>query len=147
MAKSYFSTVFEKTADDIWAVVRDFGNYEWAGVAADTSIEGGRPGDAVGAVRHVRTPERTLRQRLLAHSDLDRFYTYELCEPTPFAVHGYQATLRVTPVVDGRRAFVEWWATFECAPAERERWTAYFRDEGFARWLGSLRAYLKELRS
>lgn len=99
MAKSYFSTVFERNADDIWSVVRDFGNYEWAGVAADTAIEAGRPGDAVGAVRRVSTPERTLRQRLLAHSDLERSYTYELCEPVPFAVRGYHATLRIT----GRR--------------------------------------------
>ena len=147
MAKSYFSTVFERNADDIWSVVRDFGNYEWAGVAAQTSIEGARHGDAVGAVRQVRMPDRTLRQRLLAHSDLDRSYTYELCEPTPFAVRGYEATLRITPVVDGARAFVEWWATFECTPDEAQRWTAYFRDEGFAKWLGSLRSYLERSRA
>lgn len=147
MAKSYFSTVFERNADDIWSVVRDFGNYEWAGVAADTTIEAGRPGDAVGAVRHVSTPERTLRQRLLAHSDLERSYTYELCEPVPFAVRGYQATLRVTPIVDGGRAFVEWWATFECSREDAERWTAYFRDEGFAKWLASLRSYLERSRA
>jgi hypothetical protein len=55
-------------------------------------------------------------------------------------VHGYQATIRVTPVVDGNRAFVEWWATFDCA--EPERWTTYFRDEGFARWLAALRREL-----
>lgn len=142
MAKSYFSTVLEQGADDVWTVVRDFGNYEWAGVVAQTSIEEGKPGDAVGAVRTVRTPDRTLRQRLLAHSDLERSYTYELCEPGPLAVRNYQATLRVTPVVDGSRSFVEWWASFDCAPEERERWTSYFRDEGFAKWLGGLRRYL-----
>lgn len=147
MAKSYFSTVFERSADEVWAVVRDFGNYEWPGGVAETSIEAGRPGDAVGAVRRVRTAQRTLRQRLLAHSDLDRFFTYELCEPVPFAVRGYQATLRVTPIVHGGRAFVEWWATFDCASEDVERWTGYFRDEGFARWLESLRAYLEKLRS
>lgn len=147
MAKSYFSTVFEKTADDVWAVVRDFGNYEWPGGGAEAWLEDGRPGDAVGAVRQVRTAQRALRQRLLAHSDLDRSYTYELCEPVPFAVRGYQATLRVTPVVHGGRSFVEWWATFECAPDEAQRWTAYFRDEGFAKWLGSLRSYLERSRA
>ena len=27
MAESYFSTVFEQTADQVWLVNRDFGNY------------------------------------------------------------------------------------------------------------------------
>ena len=50
----------------------------------------------------------------------------------------YEATLRVTPIVDGDRAFVEWWATFDCAPAERTARVAFFRD-AFAGWLESLR--------
>ena len=139
MAKSYFSTVFDESAEAVWAAVRDFGNYEWAGVTAETSIEDGRPGDAVSAVRRVRTPERSMRQRLLAHSDLERSYTYELCEPVPMPVRNYQATLRVSPIVDGNRAFVEWWASFDCAPDEQDRWTSYFANDGFARWLASLR--------
>jgi hypothetical protein len=126
-------------ADAVWSLIRDFGNYGWAGVPAETVIEKGRAGDAVGCVRRVQTGERLIRQQLLAHSDLERSYTYSLCEPAPFPVHGYQATIRVTPVVDGQRAFVEWWATFDCAESDRERWTTYFRDEGFARWLAALR--------
>jgi hypothetical protein len=142
MAKSYFSTVLDHGADAVWKAVRDFGNYEWAGVAAETFVEDGRPGDAVGAVRSVRTPERSMRQRLLAHSDLERCYTYEVCEPSPLAVRDYRATLRITPIVDGGRAFVEWWATFDCATGEQQRWVSSFRDDGFASWLGSLRSYL-----
>jgi hypothetical protein len=90
----------------------------------------------------ARTDRDTLvGQRLRAHSDVDRSYTYEFCEPSPFPVRDYEATLRVTPVVDGDRAFVEWWATFECAAEERDRWTAQF-NEGFAGWLHSLRGRL-----
>jgi hypothetical protein len=137
MARSYFSTVLDVPADEVWSAIRDFGKYGWAGVPSETIIEGGGSGDAVGGVRRVQTGERLIRQRLLSHSDLDRSYTYSLCDPAPFPVRDYVATLRVTPVVDGDRAFVEWWATFDCA--EPERWTAYFRDEGFARWLGALR--------
>ncbi|HEY1289931.1 MAG TPA: SRPBCC family protein [Burkholderiales bacterium] len=142
MAKSYFSTVFEESAHDIWAAIRDFSNYRWAGVVADTRMEDGKAGDAVGGVRNVRINGGVIRQRLLAHSDLERSYTYELCDPAPFPVSNYRATLRVTPVVDGSRAFVEWWATFDCAADERERWTGHFENEGFAKWLQSLRAHL-----
>src|SRR5438067_10178047 len=141
MAKSYFSTVFDEPADAIWSAIRDFSNYQWAGVVSETTMEDGKAGDAVGGVRRVRTGERLIRQQLLAHSDLDRCYTYALCQPLPFPVRDYQATLRVTPIIDGNRAFVEWWATFDCAADQVERWTSYFRDEGFAKWLRALRAY------
>lgn len=47
------------------------------------------------------------------------------------------ATIRVTPVTDGNRAFVESWATFDRSADEHERWTAHF-ERGFAGWLVSL---------
>jgi hypothetical protein len=42
-------------------------------------------------VRQVVTPDQPLRQRLLAHSDLDRSYSYEFCDSAPFPVHDYRA--------------------------------------------------------
>ena len=53
----------------------------------------------------------------------------------------YRATIRVTPVVDGDRAFVEWWATFDCDPAQRDERVTFFRG-AFAGWLESLRRTL-----
>jgi hypothetical protein len=50
--------------------------------------------------------------------------------------------LRVTPVVDGDRAFVEWWATFDCDLDRHDERTAFFRD-AFAGWLESLRRHLE----
>jgi hypothetical protein len=49
--------------------------------------------------------------------------------------------LRVTPVVEGNRAFVEWWATFDCELDRCEERIAFFR-EAFAGWLESLRRHL-----
>lgn len=142
MAKAYYSTVFDRSADEVWSVIRAFDRYAWAGTGIDAEMEDGRPGDAVGGVRRVATPNGTLRQRLLAHSDVDRSYTYELCPPTPYPVQDFRATLRVTPVVDGDQAFVEWWATFDSAADERDHWIGHFEYEGFARWLGALRTCL-----
>jgi len=142
MARSYYSTVFDETADRIWGVIRDFGNYQWAGVVAETHIEDGRSGDAVSGIRNVDLGDRCIRQRLLVHSDLERSYTYAFCDPIPFPVRDYQATLRVTPVVDSNRAFVEWWATFDCTDGRRDHWTSHFEKEGFAKWLASLRTHL-----
>jgi hypothetical protein len=57
-------------------------------------------------------------------------------------VHDFVATLRVTPIVDGDGAFVEWRATFDCAADERDHWTTYFAREVFAKGLRSLRVRL-----
>jgi Polyketide cyclase / dehydrase and lipid transport len=142
MARSYCSRLLDHTADEIWAVIRRFDHYAWAGVESRTLIEEGKAGDQVGAIRRVDLGERVIRQRLLAHSDLDRSYTYALCDPPPFPVRDYKATIRVTPVVESGQAVVEWWATFDCVAEERERWAGHFRDEGFARWRAALSQFM-----
>ena len=143
MGRSYFSTVFEQTADQLWAVIRDFGNYTvWIEGVSQSYIEEGKPGDAVGAIRNVRVSDTTIRQQLLAHSDRDRFQTYTFCEPIPYPLRNYEATLRVTPIVDGNRDFVEWWATFDCETSEYDHWTEFFVSS-FAKWLSSLRLHIE----
>ena len=121
MAKAYYSTVFEQPAAEVWKIVRDFNNYPvWVGGAGASEIEDGKSGDTVGAVRNVLYQERRIRQRLLAQSDVERSQSYEFCGAPTMPVADYQATLRITPITDGGRAFVEWWATFDCEPARRE---------------------------
>ena len=50
MAKAYYSTVLDHSADEVWSVIRMFDHYSWAGVKAETIIEDGRKGDQVGSV-------------------------------------------------------------------------------------------------
>ncbi|HEY1475125.1 MAG TPA: SRPBCC family protein [Pseudolabrys sp.] len=142
MTKSYYSTVFEQPADVVWRVIRDFNNYPvWVDGAGESQIEDGKTGEAVGAVRNVLYNGNRRRQKLLALSDVERSQTYEFAGVTPLPVQNFQATLRVTPVIDGDRAFVEWWATFDCEPAARGERTAFFRD-AFAGWLASLQRHM-----
>jgi Polyketide cyclase / dehydrase and lipid transport len=142
MARSYYSVVLDHAADRVWAHIRSFGDYAWSGVDAAVSLEHGKAGDQVGAVRRIQGGGRDMRQRLLAMSDPDRSYTYEFVGASPFPVRSYCATIRVLPVVEGDKAFVEWSATFDCAEAEQERWSEHFATQGFAVWLASLRATL-----
>jgi hypothetical protein len=142
MAKAYYSTVFPQPAPAIWEIIRDFNNYPvWAGGAGESSIEHGKSGDAVGAVRSVLCRGRNIRQRLLALSDAERSQTYEFCGAPSLPVEGFAATLRVTPVVEGDRSFVEWWAVFDCEPRLREELTETLGG-WFAQWLESLRGTL-----
>ena len=143
MAKAFYSTVLGHPADAVWTVIRPFDHYAWAGVEGETIIEAGKVGDQVGAIRRVDLGgDKVIRQVLLAHSDIERSYTYAFCGAAPFPVSNYVATIRVTPVVDSGHAFVEWSATFDCAAEEYERWTKYFEREGFAKWLAALRRFM-----
>jgi len=149
MARSYFSTVFDDDAAAIWAAVRDFNGLAtwWSDVVSESRIEEGRRGDQVGAVRRFQFGESTVRERLLALSDLDRSYSCGFCEPAPFPVVDYVATLRVTPIADGgSRSFVEYEATFDCNEAERDHWSAFFAAEVFAPALKALAAYVADHR-
>ena len=143
MARSFYSVTLDHTAEEVWAVIRPFDHYAWAGVESRTEIEDGKAGDQVAAIRRVTVGEKIIRQKLLAHSDLERAYTYALCDPAPFPVRNYVATIRVAPIVETNHAFVEWWADFDCAADECDHWTTYFEREGFAKWLAALRRFLQ----
>jgi len=145
MARSYFSTVLDHDATAVWAVARDFNGLAtwWPAAVSESRIEEGKHADQVGAVRRFRLGEATIRERLVALSDVDRSYRYEFCDPAPFPVVDYVATVRVTPVADGGgRSFVEYEAVFDCHEAERDHWTAFFTAEVFAPALEALAGHL-----
>jgi hypothetical protein len=141
MSKAYYSTVFDNTADEVWSMIRDFNEDRWSGEVSKSWSENGKSGQEVGNVRVIQVGDTRLRQELRAFSDVERFFTYGFCGTPSIPVENFLATMRVTPVVDGDHAFVEWIATFDSAEAERGRCIAYLTD-GFARWLGALRKKL-----
>ena len=84
------STILDAPTGAVWNVLRDF---------------------------TLRNGDR-IREKLLGLSDFDMFCTYSILE-SPMGVENYVATLRLTPVTDGDKTFLEWSAEFDCAP-ERE---------------------------
>lgn len=120
MARVYVSSVITAPAAKVWARVRDFnGLPNWHPAIAESRIENGEPADKVGCVRNfsLRNGDR-LREKLLGLSDFDMFCTYSILD-SPMPLTNYVATLRLTPITDGERTFIEWSADFDCAP-ERE---------------------------
>ncbi len=118
MAKVFVSTIVNAPAMQVWALVRDFnGLPKWSGFATESRIELGQHADQIGCIRNFRTRDGgRIRERLLALSDFDLSMSYAILE-SPMAVENYVATLRVQPVTDGDRSYVEWSAEFDCAPA------------------------------
>lgn len=144
MATSYASTVIDAPADEVWARVRDFnGLTDWlGGLVASSEIEDGKAGDQVGGVRSFTLVNGVhLRERLQSFSDTDRAYTYSI-EKGPYDVDNYRATLRVTPVTDGNRAFVEWWADFDCDRDKQDYWCGFFAGQVFQGGFDALRTQL-----
>jgi Polyketide cyclase / dehydrase and lipid transport len=142
---AYYSTVFEHTAEQVWQTIRDFGDYTWASGVSESHIEQGKAGDAVSAIRNFHVDGTQLRQRLLAHSDSERSYTYGSCGPLG-TLRRYEGTLSVKPVIDGDRAFVEWRVDYDCTDESRDEWSKMFADS-FPKWLGTLRSRLGDAAS
>ena len=117
MARVYASSVINATATRVWARVRDFnGLSNWHPAIAESRIENGEPADKVGCIRNfsLRNGDR-LREQLLGLSDFDMFCTYSILD-SPMPLTNYVATLRLTPITDQDRTFIEWSADFDCAP-------------------------------
>lgn len=139
MPRAYASTVIDAPADLVWARVRDFNALpKWHPDIATSQIEEAKASDQVGCVRNFQLKSgETIRERLLALSDRERFYVYNF-ETSPFEVENYIATLRVTPVTITNKSFVEWWADFDCEPANSADWIDRFATNVFAVGFDSL---------
>jgi hypothetical protein len=132
MPRAYYSSVLDHSADRAWDLIRDFNNYpRYIEGITESVIEDGKDGDEVGAVRRFCYGDAWIRQRLVAHSDAEHSFGYQGLEPFPFpepdaadapGAIDYAGTVRVSPIVDGDRTFIEWFVDFDCAPQERARW-------------------------
>lgn len=117
MASVYMSSVINASTDKVWDRVRDFNGLPvWHPRIRDSRIEESQPADKVGCIRNFNLQNGdNIREQLLGLSDYDKFCTYSILE-SPMPLTDYVATLRLTPVTDGDRCFIEWSADFQCSP-------------------------------
>lgn len=124
------SAVIPAAIDVVWPLLRDFnGHALWHPLIAESRMEDGADGDQVGGVRAFRLTDGSfLRERLIAHSDRDRAFSYCLIE-APLPLHGYVADLRLRPVTSDDTTFLTWRSSFD-PPAERAWELARLVGEG-----------------
>jgi REDY-like protein HapK/Polyketide cyclase / dehydrase and lipid transport len=147
--RSYRSTILAQSADEVWAMIRDFNGYPaYIDGVTESILEDDKAGDEVGAVRCFIYNGDQLRQTLTGHSDADRWFTHAGCEPLQWPLEGdvgpvtYENAIHVMPLSDGNRAFVEWWLDYYAEdPGDTARWKQYF-DESLPEWFGSLQRHL-----
>lgn len=125
------SDVVPAPVDDVWALLREFDSLDvWQSAITDCTIEGEEAADQVGAVRSFQAPgDRTLREQVVAHSDIERYYQYTILEGAG-AKEDYLAELRAIPITERDETLVVWAGDFDAPPSamaeEKEGLTAVY---------------------
>lgn len=129
MAKVYRSTVLDAPAERVWRDLRDFNSLPtWHPLIVSSRIEKGHASDKVGCVRRFQLKDGGyIREKLLTLSDFDYTCAYSILE-SPMDVTNYVATLRLFPVTEGNRCFIEWSAEFDCTSEKTEELTQAVGD-------------------
>ena len=131
---AFYSVVLDRSAPNVWGTVRDFNSYPiWVNGVEDSHIEDALSGTTVGAVRNFAIAGSRTRQRLLAHSDAGRFFTYESCSPLEIDAPGtvrtlrhYQGTLQIRPITEGDRCLAEWSSSYDCPHQDADYWADWW---------------------
>jgi Polyketide cyclase / dehydrase and lipid transport len=144
MPRVFVSSVVDASAEKVWAVMRRFdAAAEWLPFVKSSPIEGGGDPTRVGCVRVLtQTDGEVFREVLVALSDAERFYSYTFVS-SPVPVRNHRTTLRVLPITDGDRSYVEWSSKFEIDP-EHEPQLVELMNRNF---LAGLRALAERFRN
>ncbi|MBG6145374.1 SRPBCC family protein [Roseibium album] len=121
MARVYTSSVIDAPSARVWERIRDFnGLPKWHPRIRESRIEEALPSDKIGCIRNFSLQNGdNIREQLLGLSDYDLFYSYSMLEG-PMPLSDYIATMRLTPVTEGDRTFIEWSAEFSCEPEKED---------------------------
>ena len=117
MPKVFVGSVVDAPAEKVWAVIRRFDAVvDWLPFVKSSPIEDGGDPTRVGCVRVLtQTDGEVFREVLVGLSDAERSYSYTFVS-SPVPVRNHQTKLRVLPITDGNRSYVEWSSRFEIDP-------------------------------
>ena len=138
------SVVIDAPIAKVWAAVRNFDDVvNWnPGVTAAT-MESGLPTE-VGSIRKLDIADGSVfRETLLAHSDLEHFYTYDIIE-SPLPCTNYVATHRFIEITEGNQTLGIWQGEFDCNSADAEELESTVGDLIYRDAQLALNDYLKE---
>ncbi len=140
MLRVFVSSVVDAPTEKVWGIIRRFdAAADWLPFVKSSPIEDGGDPARVGCVRVVtQTDGAVFREVLVALSDPERFYAYTFVG-SPVPVRNHCTTLRVLPITDGDRSYVEWSSRFEIDP-EHEAQLVELMNRNFLAGLRSLAA-------
>ena len=112
------SVVIDAPIAKVWQAIRRFdGVAAWNPGVSAARLESGSATE-VGAVRALDIVDGSVfRETLLAHSDREHFYTYDIIE-SPLPCRNYIATHRLVEITEGDKTLGIWQGEFDCDPAD-----------------------------
>ena len=110
----YRSMLIDAPIERVWSAVRAFdGVSQWNPAVTGARMESGAS-TTVGSIRHLDIADGTVfRETLLAHSDVEYFYTYDILD-SPLPVTAYVSTHRFLPLTHSNQTLGIWESRFEC---------------------------------
>ena len=140
--KVFRSMVLDAPVTRVWTAVRAFDAVaDWNPGVVAARMESGSP-TAVGSVRRLDIADGTVfRETLLAHSDLEHFYAYDIVEG-PLPCRNYISTHRFIPITEGDRTLGIWQAEFECNRDEEAKLDEIVGDRIYVAGMEGLSEYL-----
>lgn len=139
------SVIIDAPVEKVWSLVRDFdGVVHWNPGVEAARMETGTS-TAVGSIRHLDIADGTIfRETLLAHSDQDYFYTYDIVEG-PLPCRDYISTHRFIPITEGNKTLGIWSGEFNCDPKDEDDLNSIVGDMIYRDGMLGLNAYLASL--
>lgn len=138
------SMVIDADIARVWQAVRAFdGVANWNPGVDRATLEHGAPTET-GTIRSLQIPDGTVfRETLLAHSDVDYSYTYDILE-SPLPVSDYVSTHRFIPITATGQTLGIWESRFDCAAHVANEMDSLVGDTIYIGGMTGLNRYLQE---
>ena len=142
--KVWRSVVIDAPIKQVWSAIRRFdGVANWNGGVTAAILESGAATE-VGAVRKLDIIDGSVfRETLLAHSDVEHFYTYDIID-SPLPCSNYIACHRLIEITEGNKTLGIWQGEFDCDPTDAESLESIVGDGIYRNAQLSLNNYLKD---
>ena len=140
--KVFASVIIHAPLETVWSAVRDFdGVVNWNPAVSAATLETGAA-TAVGSIRRLDIIDSSVfRETLLAHSDLEHFYTYDIID-SPLPCRNYLSTHSFLPITDGDKTLGLWEGTFDCDSADEDALRVIVGEEIYRDGMRGLNDYL-----
>ena len=138
------SMIIEAPIAQVWAAVRAFdGVAAWNPGVERAVLENGAA-TATGTVRSLETGDGAVfRETLLAHSDAEHSYTYDILE-APLPVRKYVSTHRFVEITHSRQTLGIWESRFDCDASVTDEMDRVVGDAIYIGGMTGLNRYVKE---
>jgi len=117
MPRVFVSSVVNAPVEKVWATIRRFDAVaDWLPFVKSSPIENGGDPTRVGCIRVLtQTDGEVFREVAVALSDGQRSYSYTFIS-SPVPVRNHCTMLRLLPLTDGNRCYIERSSRFESDP-------------------------------